>query len=86
MRDQIRKKDGVEEKPEEADAQRRKEEAADAYDTFDMRVDRPFLEKKQELCILGWYSIGSGAGNGRNWGILYPNGSKKRDRIDFSSG
>jgi hypothetical protein len=58
MRDQIRKKDGVEEKPEEADA----------YDTFDMRVDRPFLEKKQELhkkvfphfYILGWYSIGSG--------------------------
>jgi ATP-dependent RNA helicase DDX23/PRP28 len=42
MRDQIRKKDGVEDKPEEADAQRCKEEAADAYDTFDMRVDRPF--------------------------------------------
>lgn len=27
-----------------------------------------------------------GAGNGRNWGILYPNGSKKYDKIDFSSG
>ncbi|RHN57066.1 putative glucan endo-1,3-beta-D-glucosidase [Medicago truncatula] len=27
-----------------------------------------------------------GAGNGRNWGILYPNGSTKYDKIDFSSG
>ncbi|AES74381.1 putative RNA helicase [Medicago truncatula] len=48
MRDQIRKKDGVEEKPEEADAQRRKEEAADAYDAFDMRVDRHWSEKNLE--------------------------------------
>ncbi|WJX96994.1 Envelope glycoprotein gp160 [Trifolium repens] len=48
LRDQIRKKDGIEEKPEEADAQRRKEEAAEMYDTFDMRVDRHWSEKKLE--------------------------------------
>ncbi|ESW28375.1 hypothetical protein PHAVU_003G281500 [Phaseolus vulgaris] len=48
MREQIRKKDGVEEKPEEADALRRKEAAADLYDTFDMRVDRHWSEKKLE--------------------------------------
>ncbi|KAI3728467.1 hypothetical protein L6452_17104 [Arctium lappa] len=48
MRDEIRKKDGIEERPEEAAAQRLKEEAADMYDTFDMRVDRHWSEKKLE--------------------------------------
>ncbi|KAF6143597.1 hypothetical protein GIB67_012396 [Kingdonia uniflora] len=48
MRDEIRKKDGIEENPEEALAQRQKEEAADMYDTFDMRVDRHWSEKKLE--------------------------------------
>ncbi|KAJ1427107.1 Rossmann-like alpha/beta/alpha sandwich fold [Sesbania bispinosa] len=55
MREQIRKKDGVEEKPEEADAQRRKEAAADLYDTFDMRVDRHWSEKKlEEMAERDW--------------------------------
>ncbi|KAJ4959990.1 hypothetical protein NE237_019900 [Protea cynaroides] len=48
MRDEIRKKEGVAEKPEEAAAQRQKEAAADLYDTFDMRVDRHWSEKKLE--------------------------------------
>ncbi|KAF8400101.1 hypothetical protein HHK36_015976 [Tetracentron sinense] len=48
MREEIRKKDGVEEKPEEAAAQKQKEKAADLYDTFDMRVDRHWSEKKLE--------------------------------------
>lgn len=48
MREEIRKKDGVEERPEEAAKQRKKEEAADLYDTFDMRVDRHWTEKKLE--------------------------------------
>ncbi|XVF37866.1 hypothetical protein REPUB_Repub20aG0047900 [Reevesia pubescens] len=48
MRDEIRKKDGVEEKPEEVVAQRLKEEAANTYDTFDMRVDKHWSEKKLE--------------------------------------
>ncbi|KVH95742.1 DEAD-box ATP-dependent RNA helicase 21 [Cynara cardunculus var. scolymus] len=48
LRDEIRKKDGIEERPEEAAAQRLKEEAADMYDTFDMRVDRHWSEKKLE--------------------------------------
>ncbi|XVF25546.1 hypothetical protein REPUB_Repub13aG0221300 [Reevesia pubescens] len=48
MRDDIRKKEGVEEKPEEAMAQRLKEEAANTYDTFDMRVDKHWSEKKLE--------------------------------------
>lgn len=39
-------KDGIEERPEETAAQRQKEEAADMYDTFDMRVDRHWSEKK----------------------------------------
>ncbi|KAH7858205.1 hypothetical protein Vadar_021272 [Vaccinium darrowii] len=34
LRDEIRKKDGVEENPEEAAAQKLKDEAADLYDTF----------------------------------------------------
>ncbi|XVF29244.1 hypothetical protein REPUB_Repub15cG0104400 [Reevesia pubescens] len=48
MRDDIRKKEGVEEKPEEVAAQRLKEEAANTYDTFDMRVDKHWSEKKLE--------------------------------------
>lgn len=39
-------KDGIEERPEETAAQMQKEEAADMYDTFDMRVDRHWSEKK----------------------------------------
>ena len=39
-------KDGIEERPEETAAQKQKEEAADMYDTFDMRVDRHWSEKK----------------------------------------
>ncbi|CAI9275258.1 unnamed protein product [Lactuca saligna] len=39
LRDKIRKKDGIEERPEEAAAM---------YDTFDMRVDRHWSEKKLE--------------------------------------
>ncbi|OMO82399.1 hypothetical protein COLO4_23026 [Corchorus olitorius] len=48
MREEIRRKQGVEEKPEEAAAQRLKEEAANTYDTFDMRVDKHWSEKKLE--------------------------------------
>ncbi|MFQ6627942.1 hypothetical protein Gotur_007756, partial [Gossypium turneri] len=48
MREEIRKKDGVEEKPEEAAAQKLKEEAANTYDTFDMRVDKHWSDKKLE--------------------------------------
>uniref|UniRef100_A0A5B7A0F7 DEAD-box ATP-dependent RNA helicase 21 n=1 Tax=Davidia involucrata TaxID=16924 RepID=A0A5B7A0F7_DAVIN len=53
LREEIRKKEGgggggVEEKPEEAAARRLKEEAAAQYDTFDMRVDRHWSEKKLE--------------------------------------
>ncbi|TQD95551.1 hypothetical protein C1H46_018844 [Malus baccata] len=48
LREEIRKKDGVEERPEEAAAQRLKEEAAEMYDTFDMRVDRHWTDKKLE--------------------------------------
>ncbi|RID66944.1 hypothetical protein BRARA_D02052 [Brassica rapa] len=47
-RDEIRKKDGVIEKPEEAAAQKVREEAADAYDSFDMRVDRHWSDKRLE--------------------------------------
>jgi hypothetical protein len=49
LRAQIRLKDGVEEGPEEAAAQKQKEEAANNYDTFDMRVDRHWSEKKVYL-------------------------------------
>lgn len=48
LREEIRRKEGVEEKPEEALAQKQKEEAADLYDTFDMRVDRHWSQKKLE--------------------------------------
>lgn len=48
LRKEIRLKDGVEERPEETAAQKQKEEAADMYDTFDMRVDRHWSEKKVE--------------------------------------
>ncbi|KAK8506296.1 hypothetical protein V6N13_100347 [Hibiscus sabdariffa] len=48
MREEIRKKEGVEEKPEEAAAQRLKEAAANSYDTFDMRVDKNWSGKKLE--------------------------------------
>lgn len=37
---------GLEERPEEIAAQKQKEEAANMYDTFDMRVDRHWSEKK----------------------------------------
>ncbi|KAJ0240124.1 DEAD-box ATP-dependent RNA helicase 21 [Hirschfeldia incana] len=47
-RDEIRRKDGVVEKPEEAAAQKVREEAADAYDSFDMRVDRHWRDKRLE--------------------------------------
>ncbi|KAG2327856.1 hypothetical protein Bca52824_010584 [Brassica carinata] len=47
-RDEIRKKDGVVERPEEAAAQKVREEAADAYDSFDMRVDRHWSDKRLE--------------------------------------
>ncbi|MFS7931177.1 putative RNA helicase [Helianthus anomalus] len=43
-----RRKDGIEERPEEAATQRLKDEAAEMYDTFDMRVDRHWSEKKVE--------------------------------------
>ncbi|KAL6551350.1 Envelope glycoprotein gp160 [Orobanche minor] len=46
LRDEIRQRDGVEETCEEAAAQKKKEQAADVYDTFDMRVDRHWSEKK----------------------------------------
>ncbi|GJS94073.1 DEAD-box ATP-dependent RNA helicase 21 [Tanacetum coccineum] len=48
LRDEIRKKDGVEERPEDLAAQRVKDEAAERYDTFDMRVDRHWSDKKLE--------------------------------------
>lgn len=48
LREEIRKKDGVEENPEEVAEQRRKEQAANMYDAFDMRVDRHWSEKKLE--------------------------------------
>ncbi|XVE81195.1 hypothetical protein DITRI_Ditri15bG0043300 [Diplodiscus trichospermus] len=48
MREEIRRKEGIEEKPEEAAAQRLKEAAANTYDTFDMRVDKHWSEKKLE--------------------------------------
>ncbi|XP_071692108.1 DEAD-box ATP-dependent RNA helicase 21 [Rutidosis leptorrhynchoides] len=48
LRDEIRKKDGIEERPEDAAAQRLKDEAAEMYDTFDMRVDRHWSEKRLE--------------------------------------
>ncbi|CAH2059545.1 unnamed protein product [Thlaspi arvense] len=48
MRDEIRKKDGVVERPEEAAAQKEREEAADTYDSFDMRVDRHWSDKRLE--------------------------------------
>ena len=48
MRDQIRKKDDIEEKPEKADAQRRKVASAELYNTFNIRIDRHWSEKKLE--------------------------------------
>lgn len=45
-------KDGIEERPEETAAQMQKEEAADMYDTFDMRVDRHWSEKKVSPFLL----------------------------------
>ncbi|KAK7252231.1 hypothetical protein RIF29_36042 [Crotalaria pallida] len=55
LRDQMRKKDGLQEKPEEVEARRRKDAAADIYDTFDMRVDRHWSEKKlDEMTERDW--------------------------------
>ncbi|RAL42105.1 hypothetical protein DM860_011888 [Cuscuta australis] len=48
IREDVRMKDGTEETPVEAAALRKKEEAADSYDAFDMRVDRHWSEKKLE--------------------------------------
>uniref|UniRef100_A0A7N0SW16 DEAD-box ATP-dependent RNA helicase 21 n=1 Tax=Kalanchoe fedtschenkoi TaxID=63787 RepID=A0A7N0SW16_KALFE len=48
IRDELRKKEGIEEKPEEAAAQKLKEAAAELYDTFDMKVDRHWSQKKLE--------------------------------------
>ncbi|KAJ8545067.1 hypothetical protein K7X08_017650 [Anisodus acutangulus] len=48
LRDEIRKKDGVEESAIEAAALKKKELDADMYDTFDMRVDRHWSDKKLE--------------------------------------
>jgi len=48
-------KDGVEEGPEEAAAQKQKEEAANNYDTFDMCVDCHWSEKKiEEMTERDW--------------------------------
>ncbi|KAF9622918.1 hypothetical protein IFM89_035151 [Coptis chinensis] len=58
MREEIRKKDGVEERPEEAALQNQKEEAAEVYDTFDMRVDRHWSEEKlEEMTERDWRII-----------------------------
>ncbi|KAL3687504.1 hypothetical protein R1sor_013813 [Riccia sorocarpa] len=55
LRADIRAKDGLEEKPEEAEAQKQKEEAASVYDTFDMRVDRHWSQKKiDEMTERDW--------------------------------
>ncbi|CAI6009027.1 unnamed protein product, partial [Closterium sp. NIES-65] len=55
MRAAIREKEGVEERPEDAEAQQKREEAANAYDTFDMRVDRHWSEKKlNEMTERDW--------------------------------
>ncbi|KAJ6687379.1 hypothetical protein OIU74_016125 [Salix koriyanagi] len=51
LRDKLRKEEGVEKNPEEATALKLKEEAADRYDTFDMRVDRHWSEKRLEEMI-----------------------------------
>ncbi|KAI3975945.1 hypothetical protein MKX01_016628 [Papaver californicum] len=48
LREEIRKKDGIEERPEDLAMQKQKEEAADLYDTFDMRIDRHWSDKKLE--------------------------------------
>ncbi|GAB2277412.1 Envelope glycoprotein gp160 [Dionaea muscipula] len=48
LREEVRRKEGFEEKPEDAAAQRRREQAAELYDTFDMRVDRHWSEKPLE--------------------------------------
>src|SRR5690606_12085045 len=47
-REEIRKKDGVVEKPEEVATQKVREEAADAYGLFHMRVDRHWTHNKLE--------------------------------------
>ncbi|CAH2069740.1 unnamed protein product [Thlaspi arvense] len=47
-RDEIRRKDGVVERPEETAARKEREEAADTYDPFDMRVDRHWSDKRLE--------------------------------------
>ncbi|KAK4711480.1 hypothetical protein R3W88_005993 [Solanum pinnatisectum] len=48
LREEIWKKDGVEESAVEAAALKKKEQDADMYDTFDMRVDRHWSDKKLE--------------------------------------
>ncbi|KAH1047064.1 hypothetical protein J1N35_037848 [Gossypium stocksii] len=59
MREEIRKKEGVKEKPEEAAVQRIKEAVANTYDTFDMRVDKHWSEKKlEEMTERDWRFFG----------------------------
>ena len=48
MHDQIHKKDGIKEKPEEVDTQCRKEASAKLCDTFDICIKRHWSEKKLE--------------------------------------
>ncbi|GMI70047.1 SMALL1 [Hibiscus trionum] len=48
LREEIRKKDGIEEKPEEAAMQMLKESATNTYDTFYIRVNKHWSEKKLE--------------------------------------
>ncbi|KAG1334697.1 DEAD-box ATP-dependent RNA helicase 21-like [Cocos nucifera] len=53
--EEIRRKEGIEERPEEAAARRQKEAAADVYDAFDMRVDRHWTEKQlDEMTERDW--------------------------------
>ena len=48
----IQEKEGIEETVEEKQAQQDKEDAAMIYDTFDMRVDRHWSDKKVRLMHL----------------------------------
>ncbi|KAJ7974358.1 DEAD-box ATP-dependent RNA helicase [Quillaja saponaria] len=70
MREEICNNSGVEEKPEEAAAQHLKEAAANLYDTFDMRIDRHWSDKKlEEMTERDWRIFRE------NFNISY-NGSK----------
>jgi ATP-dependent RNA helicase DDX23/PRP28 len=55
LREEIRRKDGIAEEPDEAAAQKLRDQAADSYDTFDMRVDSHWSEKKlDEMTERDW--------------------------------